>query len=63
MRQVKTGFEKVKAGLTFKQLMSKEWAWYASMGISQNAFELKKLQGSREITSGQIGILYFHKRS
>jgi hypothetical protein len=63
MRQVKTGFEKVKAGVTFKQLMSKEWAWYASMGISQNAFELKKLQGSREITSGQIGILYFHKRS
>jgi hypothetical protein len=63
LRRVKTGFEKVKAGITFKQLMTKEWAWYASMGISQNVFDLKRLQGSREITSGQIGILYFHKRT
>lgn len=63
LRMVKTGFGKVKAGTTFKQLMAKEWAWYASMGISQNVFDLKRLQGSREITSGQIGVLYFHKRS
>lgn len=63
LRMVKTGFEKIKAGITFKQMMAKEWAWYASMGISQNVFDLKRLQGSREITSGQIGVLYFHKSS
>ena len=58
---VPTGFEKVSAGLTFKQSISKHWAWYSSFAVSQPIAELKKISGAREIASGQIGILYFQR--
>jgi hypothetical protein len=58
---VPTGFEKVSAGLTFKQSISKHWAWYSSFAVSQPIAELKKIPGAREIASGQIGILYFQR--
>jgi hypothetical protein len=57
---VSTGFQKVSAGLTFKQSISKHWAWYSSYAISQPIAELRKAQ-AREISSGQIGILYFQR--
>ena len=57
---VSTGFQKVSAGLTFKQSISKNWAWYSSFAISQPIAELRKVQ-AREISSGQIGILYFQR--
>ena len=57
---VSTGFQKVSAGLTFKQSISRHWAWYSSFAISQPIAELRKLQ-AREISSGQIGILYFQR--
>ena len=58
---VTTGFQKVSAGLTFKQSLSKHWAWYSSFAISQPIAELKRISGSNEIASGQIGILYFKR--
>ena len=58
---VTTGFQKVSAGLTFKQSLTKHWAWYSSFAISQPIAELKKISGSNEIVSGQIGILYFKR--
>jgi len=58
---VTTGFHKVSAGLTFKQSLSKHWAWYSSFAISQPIAELKKISGSNEIVFGQIGILYFKR--
>ena len=58
---VTTGFQKVSAGLTFKQSISRHWAWYSSFAISQPIAELKKISGSNEIVSGQIGILYFKR--
>ena len=57
---VSTGFQKVSAGLTFKQSISRHWAWYSSFAISQPIAELRKLQ-AREISSGQIGVLYFQR--
>jgi hypothetical protein len=57
---VSSGFQKVSAGLTFKQSISKHWAWYSSYAISQPIAELRKAQ-AREISSGQIGILYFQR--
>ena len=57
---VSTGFQKVSAGLTFKQSISKHWAWYSSFAFSQPIAELRKVQ-AREISSGQIGILYFQR--
>jgi hypothetical protein len=57
---VSTGFQKVSAGLTFKQSISRHWAWYSTFAISQAIAELKKVQ-AREISSGQIGILYFQR--
>ena len=57
---VPTGFQKVSAGLTFKQSISRHWAWYSTFAISQPIAELKKVQ-AREISSGQIGILYFQR--
>jgi hypothetical protein len=58
---VTTGFQKVSAGLTFKQSLSKHWAWYSSFAISQPIAALKRISGSNEIVSGQIGILYFKR--
>ena len=58
---VPTGFEKVGAGLTFKQSLSKHWAWYTSFAFSQPIAELRKFQNAREMTSCQIGILYFQR--
>ena len=57
---VSTGFQKVSAGLTFKQTISRHWAWYSSFATSQPIAELRKVQ-AREISSGQIGILYFQR--
>lgn len=57
---VSTGFQKVSAGLTFKQSISRHWAWYSTFAISQPIAELKKVQ-AREISSGQIGVLYFQR--
>ena len=57
---VSTGFQKVSAGLTFKQSISRHWAWYSTFSISQPIAELKKVQ-AREISSGQIGVLYFQR--
>jgi hypothetical protein len=57
---VSTDFLKVSAGLTFKQSISRHWAWYSTFAISQPIAELKKVQ-AREISSGQIGILYFQR--
>ena len=58
---VTSGFQKVNAGLTFKQSLSRHWAWYSSFAISQPIAELKRISGSKEIASGQIGILYFKR--
>jgi hypothetical protein len=58
---VTTGFHKVSSGLTFKQSLSKHWAWYSSFAISQPIAELKRISRSNEIASGQIGILYFKR--
>ena len=58
---VTSGFQKVSAGLTFKQSLSRHWAWYSSFAISQPIDELKRISGSKEIASGQIGILYFKR--
>lgn len=58
---VPTGFEKIGAGLTFKQSLSKHWAWYTSFAFSQPIAELRKSQNAREMTSGQIGVLYFQR--
>ena len=57
---VSTGFQKVSAGLTFKQSISRHWAWYSTFAVSLPIAELKKVQ-AREISSGQIGILYFQR--
>lgn len=33
LNMVPTGFQKVSSGLTFKQSISKHWAWYSSLAI------------------------------
>lgn len=58
---IPTGFEKVSAGFTFKQSLTKHWAWYTTFAYSQPISELRKSQYAREIVSGQIGILYFQR--
>jgi hypothetical protein len=58
---IPTGFEKVSAGFTFKQSLTKHWAWYTTFAYSQPIAELRKSQYAREIVSGQIGILYFQR--
>ena len=57
---VSTGFQKVSAGLTFKQSISKHWAWYSTFAISQPIADLKNVQ-ARGISAGQIGVLYFQR--
>jgi hypothetical protein len=55
------GFEKVNAGVTFKQAMTRNWAWYSSLSVTAPIADLKRMQDSREVVSGQIGILYFKR--
>lgn len=57
----KTGFEKINAGLTFKQAISRQWAWYSSFGVCRPIADLARITGNREFVSGQIGILYFQR--
>ena len=57
---VSTGFQKVSAGLTFKQSISKHWARYSTFAISQPIADLKNVQ-ARGISAGQIGVLYFQR--
>lgn len=57
----KAGFEKVNAGLTYKQALSRNWAWYTSLAVSAPIADLKRIPESREIVSGQVGILYFKR--
>jgi len=56
-----TGFGRTNAGVTFKQAISSNTAWYSSLGVSSPMNELKRITGSREVVSGQIGILYFKR--
>jgi hypothetical protein len=56
-----SGFEKINAGLTFKQSLTKNWAWFSTLGVSQPIANLRTIQGYREIVSGQVGILYFKR--
>jgi hypothetical protein len=58
---IPTGFEKIGAGLTFKQSLSQHWAWYASYTVAQPIAELRKIQNSREVSAAQVGILYFQR--
>jgi hypothetical protein len=57
----KTGVEKINAGLTFKQAISRQWAWYSSFGVCRPIADLARITGNREFVSGQIGILYFQR--
>jgi hypothetical protein len=58
---IPTGFQKMGAGLTFKQNISKHWAWYSSLAIAHPIQNLKQVQGSKEWMNAQIGILYFQR--
>lgn len=55
------GFGKVNSGLTFKQAITRNWAWYSSLAVMAPIADLKRMQDSREVVSGQIGILYFKR--
>jgi hypothetical protein len=61
LSRIPTGFQKTSTGLTFKQSLTKHWAWYMSYAISKPIAELRKLENSREMSAGQIGILYFQR--
>lgn len=58
---IPTGFQKMGAGLTFKQNISKHWAWYSSLAIAQPIQNLKQVQGSKEWVNAQVGVLYFQR--
>jgi len=58
---IPTGFQKIGAGVTFKQNISKQWAWYSSLAIAHPIQNLKQVQGSKEWVNAQVGVLYFQR--
>ncbi|MEY4446993.1 MAG: hypothetical protein RLZZ433_8 [Pseudomonadota bacterium] len=58
---IPTGFQKMGAGVTFKQNISKQWAWYSSLAIAHPIQNLKQVQGSKEWVNAQVGVLYFQR--
>lgn len=57
----KTGIGKLNTGATFKQSINKNWAWYSSLSYYHDVGANRNFSHSKDIFSGQLGILYFQK--
>lgn len=56
---LRTGIGAVGSGLSYKHSLSKQWAWFSTLGINKDVGDVAKLSGPNSHVSGQIGILYF----
>lgn len=56
-----TGTGSVGSGLSYKHSLSKQWAWYSTLGINKEVGTVAKLSGPHSLVNGQIGLLYFDR--
>lgn len=56
---LRTSIGAVGSGLSYKHSLSKQWAWFSTLGINKDVGDVAKLSGPNSHVSGQIGILYF----
>jgi hypothetical protein len=56
-----TGTGSVGSGLSYKHSLSRQWAWYSSLGINKEVGTVAKLSGPHSMVNGQIGLLYFDR--
>jgi hypothetical protein len=56
-----TGTGSVGSGLSYKHSLSKQWAWYSTLGINKAVGNVAKLTGPDSLVNGQVGFLYFDR--
>jgi hypothetical protein len=56
-----TGTGSVGSGLSYKLSLSRQWAWYSTLGINKEVGTVAKLSGPHSMVNGQIGLLYFDR--
>ena len=56
-----TGTGSVGSGLSYKHSLSKQWAWYSTLGVNKEVGNVAKLSGPHSLVNGQIGLLYFDR--
>jgi len=56
-----TGTGSVGSGLSYKHSLSRQWAWYSTLGINKEVGNVAKLSGPHSLVNGQIGLLYFDR--
>ena len=56
-----TGIGSVGSGLSYKHSLSRQWAWYSTLGLNKEVGDVAKLSGPHSLVNGQIGILYFDR--
>ena len=56
---LRTSIGSVGSGLSYKHSLSKQWAWFGTLGINKDVGNVAKLSGPNSHVSGQVGVLYF----
>ena len=56
-----TGTGSVGSGLSYKHSLSRQWAWYSTLGINKEVGNVAQLSGPHSLVNGQIGLLYFDR--
>ena len=54
-----TSIGAIGSGLSYKHSLSKQWAWFSTLGLNKDVGNVAKLSGPNSHVSGQVGILYF----
>jgi hypothetical protein len=54
-----TGIGSIGSGLSYKHSLSKQWAWFSTLGLNKDVSNVAKLSGPNSHVSGQVGVLYF----
>jgi hypothetical protein len=53
------GFGSLGVGLSYRYAPSKNWAWYASTGLTRPIGEVANIRDTSRQVGGQIGLMYF----
>lgn len=59
IESLSTGIGSIGSGLSYKHSLSKQWAWFSTLGLNKDIGSVAKLSGPNSHVSGQVGVLYF----
>jgi hypothetical protein len=58
-QQIGNGFGSASSGVTYRQSLTKNWAWFTSASVFQFQGDLRRIYGSDVGYSGNVGLLWF----